>query len=92
MWPLLRDISKQVQWQVNGALTFMDEYDWKDVFTAALKKHNRIAMGIDGGFVFLGMRTSKAKKSEIIDLIEMIYAFGSERDVKWSEECHAEIT
>jgi hypothetical protein len=84
MWPMLRDISKQVQWQVNGALTFMDEYDWKDVFTAALKKHNRIAMGIEGGYVFLGMRTSKMKKSEMIDLIELMYAFGVERNVTWT--------
>jgi hypothetical protein len=86
MWPMLRDISKQVKWQVNGALTFMDEYDWKDVLTAALKKHNRIALGTDGGFVFLGMRTHRMKKSEIIDLIELMYAFGSEREVKWTED------
>lgn len=85
MWPMLRDFSMQVRWQVNGALTFMDESDWKDVFTAALKKHNRIALGIDGGFVFLGMRTSKMKKSEIIDLIELIYAEGSERGVIWTD-------
>lgn len=82
---MLRDVSKQVQWAVNGSLVYMDEWDWKDVFTAALKKHHRVAQGIDGGFVFLGMRTSQAKKSELIDLIEMIYAFGAERGVKWSE-------
>lgn len=82
---MLRDISKQVQWSINGVKTHMDEEDWKDVFTAALKKHQRVAEGIEGGFVFLGMRTSRAKKAEIIDLIELIYAFGAERDVKWSE-------
>lgn len=85
MWPMLRDFAKQIQWQVNGAFVYMDEYDWKDIFTAALKKHNRIAMGLDGGFVFLGMRTSKASKQEIIDLIEMMYAEGIIRGVKWSE-------
>jgi hypothetical protein len=82
---MLRDISKQVQWSVNGVKTFMDAEDWKDVLTAALKRHQRVAEGIEGGFVFLGMRTSKAAKSEIVDLIELMYAFGSERGVKWTE-------
>lgn len=83
---MLRDISKQVQWQVNGALVYMDENDWKDVFTAALRKHTRIAAGLDGdNFVFLGMRTHKMTKDQMIDLIELIYAFGGEREVKWSE-------
>lgn len=82
---MLRDFSKQVQWQVNGSLVYMDEYDWKDIFTAALKKHNRVAQGLDGGFVFLGMRTHKMKKHEIIDLIEFMYAEGAERGVKWTE-------
>lgn len=85
MWPMLRDVSTQVQWSVNGKLTHMNEWDWKDVFTAALKKHNRIAEGIDGGFVFLGMHTKHATKAELIDLIEMIYAFGSEHGVTWTE-------
>lgn len=85
LWPLLRDVSRQVKWQVNGASGYMDEYDWKDVFSAALTKHHRIAQGIDGGFVFLGMRTSRATKQELIDLIELIYAFGAERGVVWSE-------
>lgn len=89
MWPMLRDFSRQLQWSVNGVKTYMDESDWKDVFTAALKKHNRVAEGLDGGFVFLGMRTSRMKKSEIIDLIELMYAFGSERGVKWTERAAA---
>jgi hypothetical protein len=85
MWPMLRDVSKQVQFVVNGVLTYVDEYDVKDIMTAALRKHTRMAQGIDGGVVFLGMRTSKMKKDEMIDLIELIYAFGSERGVVWSE-------
>jgi hypothetical protein len=86
MWPMLRDISKQVKFVVNGVLTYVDEFDCKDIMTAALKKHSRMAQGIDGGVVFLGMRTHKMKKSEIIDLIELMYAFGSEREVKWTED------
>lgn len=83
---MLRDIAKQVQFVVNGHLAYVDEYDVKDIMTAALKKHNRMAQGIDGGVVFLGMRTHQMKKSDIIDLIELMYAFGAERGVKWTDE------
>jgi hypothetical protein len=85
MWPMLRDVSKQIKWKVNGHLSYMGEEDWKDVFTAALRRHNRFAQGIEGGIVFLGMHTSSMTKDQMIDLIELMYAFGTERDVKWSE-------
>lgn len=86
LWPLLRDVSRQVKWHVNGSLVFLEPEDWKDIFTAALRKHHRLAEGLDGGFVFLGMRTSKMSKDQMIELIELIYAFGAERGVKWSED------
>lgn len=85
MWPMLTDISKQVKWAVDGELVYMIEEDWKDLFTAALKKHQRMAKGIDGGVVMLGSRTSRMKKREFCDLIELIYAFGAQHDVVWSE-------
>jgi hypothetical protein len=42
--------------------------------------------GVDGGFVALGVRTSKMSKAEFSEYIEAIYAFGSERSVTWSEK------
>ena len=85
LWPRLRDISRQVEWVVNGQKCFLDEWDWKDIFTAALRKHHRLTIGIDGGFVILGMHTSKMSKSEMSDLLDIIVAFGNERGVTWSE-------
>lgn len=85
LWPMLTDISRQVLWPVDGELQHLIEEDWKDIFTAALRKHQRMAKGIDGGIVMLGSRTSKMKKPEFCDLLEIIYAFGSERGVQWSE-------
>jgi ABC-type branched-subunit amino acid transport system ATPase component len=35
--------------------------------------------------VFLGEPTSGMSKEEISDLIELIYHFGSERGVEWTE-------
>ena len=80
LWPMLYDVSSQVDWY--GEKLTAEE--WKDVFTAALKKQ-KVVPGIDGGFVVCGQSTSKMGKKEFADLIEIIYAFGSDKGVKWSE-------
>ena len=80
LWPMLQDISRQVEWY---GQTLTDE-EWKDVFTAALKKQ-KVVPGLDGGFVVCGQRTSKMPKREFSDLIELMYAFGAEHGVRWSD-------
>lgn len=85
MWAMLGDVSKQVPWSVNGYMTNLDADDWKDIFTAGLTKHQRVAQGIEGGWVLLGSRTSRLKKEQMCELIEYIYAFGAQHDVIWSE-------
>ncbi len=81
LWPMLSDVSNQVDWY--GYKLTQDE--WKQVFTAALKKQKTVP-GLEGGFVVLGASTSKMDKEEFSDLINLIYAFGDERGVKWSKE------
>jgi hypothetical protein len=85
MWAMLSDIANQVPWAVNGRLVTMPPGDWKDVLTASFKREQRIAAGIDGGFVMLGQRTSKMTLSDMSDLIELMTAFGSERGVRWTD-------
>jgi len=85
MWAMLRDIAGQQRLMINGEMTWADAEDWKDVFTAALRRETRMAQGVDGGVVMLGMRTSKMRKQELSDLIELIYAYGEEWGVQWSE-------
>ena len=81
MWSLLGQISKQVDWYGQK----LSSEDWKDVLTASLRR-TRVVPGIDpGSFVPLGMRTSQMTKEEISDLLELIYAFGAERGVKFRE-------
>ena len=80
MWPLLNAVSEQVEWY--GQMLSPD--DWKDLFTAVLRKA-RAVPGLDGGFVVLGLSTSKLGKKEFSDLIEIIYAFGAERGVNFGE-------
>lgn len=81
LWPMLGDIAKQVQWH---GLRLTDD-EWKDVFSAALKRQ-KVVPGLDGGFVVLGQRTSRMPKSEFSQLIELMYAFGAEHDVVWTEK------
>ena len=80
MWSLLADISDQVEWHGEK----MSKKDWKWVFTAAIRRQ-RMVPGIDGGIVFLGEPTSVMSKQEMSDLIELLYSFGAEHGVEWSD-------
>jgi hypothetical protein len=84
LWPKLTDLSNQVMWQVNGKLQKLSPDDWKDLATASLESEQRVAAGLDGGFVFLGRRTSTMGKRKFSDLLEVIMAFGSQHGVEWS--------
>lgn len=79
MWSRLGDISKQVDWYGE----YLSDHDWKNIFTACLRKQ-KIVPGIEGGVVVLGMSTSKMSKQEHNDLLELINAFGAEKNVSWT--------
>lgn len=85
MWAMLNDIARQVMWPINGVPTHIMPEDWKDLITAGLAKHQRIAQGLEGGVVMLGSRTSRMSKKELAELIEYIYATGADRGVVWDE-------
>lgn len=91
MWPLLHDLSAQVIWY--GQKYTPD--DWKDLITALVAKtkneQQRTAPGICGGVVMFGSRTSKMRVSEMVEVIEAIYWFGTEQNVKFSDEARLEI-
>lgn len=82
MWPLLEAFSQQLLWPVNGAMVRMDPEEWKDVLTAAFRKERaRLAMGLDGGVVMLGMRTSKMGKREFSEWLEFLHSVAADRGV-----------
>ena len=83
-WSILNDISRQVEWPIDGRLSKLEPEDWKHILSAGLKRHQRIAAGIDGGFVVMGQSTSKLSKAEMSELVTLCHAFGDERGVKWS--------
>lgn len=82
LWAKLTDVAQQVEWHGQK----LSAEDWKDVFSACLRRA-RIVPGLDvGTFVPLGMRTSDMTKEEFSDLLEIINAFGAERGVSFSDE------
>jgi hypothetical protein len=82
LWALLTDVSRQVDWYGRR----LSPENWKNVFSAALKKQD-VVPNIDGdGFVVLGQSTSKMGKREFGDLVEIIQSFGAQRGVVWSND------
>ena len=75
-WPILEAIAKQRQWNVSGELCWLTEEEWKDVLTAAFEKETRprLAMGLNGGVVMLGHRTSKYSKKRFSEWLDFLNA------------------
>ena len=86
MWAMLTDISEQVEWPVDGKMQYLSAEEWKDLLTSGLTTQQRIAQGIDGGFVLLGRHTSKMTKPQMRELIELIGFFGDRKGVVWGKE------
>lgn len=84
LWPALTEVSEQVDWYGQK----LTPEEWKDVFSAALKKQ-KVVPGLDGGFVVCGQRTSRMGKREFGDLLELVHAFGAERGVRFSDRAAA---
>ena len=89
LWAMLRDVSQQVVWPGQK----LQDSEWKDVFTAALKRQ-KVVPGIDGGFVVLGTSTSRMTVAEMGDLQTLMEAFGAEQGVRFTapayrDEVHA---
>lgn len=81
-WPILDAFSKQRQWPVNGEMVWMEPEEWKDVLTAAFKGEAvRLAMGLHGGVVMLGQRTSKFGKGKFSEWLEFLHATAAARGV-----------
>lgn len=77
LWALLGEISTQVDWYGQK----LTSEEWKDVFSASLKKQ-KVVPGVDGGFVICGQSTSRMSKAEFSDLLELAHAFAAERGVR----------
>ncbi len=84
MWAMLADVSKQVDWYGRK----LTPEEWKHVFSASLKKQD-VVPGLDGGFVVLGLSTSKMSVREMGELMELMEAFGAQKGVRFT--CPEEV-
>jgi hypothetical protein len=82
LWARLTDVAQQVEWHGQR----LSPADFKDMFTASLRKA-RVVPGIDpGSFVLLGLHTSDMDKEEMTALLDLIDAFGAEHGVVFGDQ------
>lgn len=75
LWAILHEISEGVDWHGRK----LSPEDWKNVFTASLRRMD-VVPNLEGtGFVALGQSTSSMGKREFSDLLELANAFAAER-------------
>lgn len=77
LWPLLEKVAQEVDWYGQKLSTA----EWKDVFSASLKRQKAVPALDGNGFVVCGQSTSKMGKREFSDLIEVIHAFAASRGI-----------
>lgn len=81
-WPILQAFSDQLEWPVNGKMVKMTPDEWKDVLTAAFMRETvRLAMGLDGGVVMVGQRTSKFTRAQWPEWKAFLKATAADRGV-----------
>lgn len=82
-WPLLEAFAAQLKWPVNGQMVNLTAEEWKDVLSSAFNgEHVRLAQGLNGGVVMLGMRTSKMSKATFSAWLEFLHAVAADRGVQ----------
>ena len=80
-WALYTDISEQLRWHHNQ----LSKEDWKILLTNEWKPQTIVPAISGNGFCVLNASTSKSSKQEMSELIELVYAFGTQSGVKWSD-------
>jgi hypothetical protein len=89
-WPILQAFADQLQWPVNGKMEWITPEEFKDVLTCAFRRESvRVAMGMDGGMVMLGSRTSKFSKAQFGEWLEFLHATAADRGIDLQYTEHA---
>ena len=85
-WPILEAFAEQLQWPVNGKMERLTAEEFKDILTAAFRRETvRVAMGLDGGMVMLGARTSTMGKREFSEWLDFLHATAAARGIELDE-------
>lgn len=87
MWAMLTEVAAQVKY--HGM--HLSEDDWKLIFLDGLGQEVRIVPNMSGtGFVNLGRSSSKLSVEEMTNLIELIFAYGAQNGVVFTEKTKGE--
>lgn len=82
LWPILEQWSRQKPWVVNGKTERLPKDDWKVILTASFRGETaRIAPGLDGGMVLLGISTRAMGKREFSRFLDWLFAAAHHHDV-----------
>jgi len=82
LWSQLTEISEQVVWHGQK----LSPEDWKVMAMSGLHQEMRVVPNIAGnGFVPLGRSSSKLSVEEMKELIEFLYAFGTQHGVVFGD-------
>jgi hypothetical protein len=85
LWALLSDLSRA---KPDGRMHTPEM--WKALTMHACGHAVQFENGLDGQPFPTGFRSSRLTKQQMSDLIEFIYAYGSERGVVWTEPAQME--
>lgn len=80
MWAMLSDVSRS---KPQGRCLTPER--WKAVMMASLGHAVQFEHDLEGRPFPIGMKSSALSKAEMSDLIEMIYAWGTQQGVRWTE-------
>lgn len=80
MWAMLSDVSRA---KPEGRRHIPEI--WKCIFMAACGHEVAFEQGLDGKPFPIGFHSSKLTKAQMSDLIEMIYSYGAQHGVQWSD-------
>lgn len=91
MWPLIQDMQAQ-----SAEMAAFSADDVKLRFLNALGKEMRFLPELEGGGMFpVGQRSSTLTKAQFSGLLELMFAWGAENEIRWSarsENTRAEIS
>ena len=81
LWCMLSDISRA---KPDGRMHTPEV--WKALFMKACGHAVQFETGLDGEPFPVGFRSSRLTKSQMSDMIEFVYQYGSENGIHWSDE------
>lgn len=75
MWELFTQLANRGKWYGEK----YNKEEWKDILSAGFDKERKMCRGIDGGFVYFGLRTSEFDVSRMNEFLEYILWFAGEK-------------